>query len=79
MFLAYDKYRNFGNNAEAFDHLDQYNQIVQVYFSDFFSLTFKYQTMILQKQQKLIQTNPKFREIFNRKLKQNKVKCLFLL
>lgn len=35
MFLAYDKYKNFGSNAAAFDHLDQYNQIVQVYFSDF--------------------------------------------
>lgn len=34
MFLAYDKYRNFGNNENAFTHLNQYNQIVQVYFSN---------------------------------------------
>jgi hypothetical protein len=35
MYLAYDKYSNFGNNNEAFGHLAQYNQIVQVYFADF--------------------------------------------
>ena len=35
MYLAYDKYSNFGNDDEAFDHLAQYNQIVQVYFADF--------------------------------------------
>lgn len=35
MFLAYDKYRNFGNNNSAFGHLGQYNQIIEVYFSDF--------------------------------------------
>ena len=35
MFLAYDKYNNFGQDAQAFDHLAQYNQIIQVYFSDF--------------------------------------------
>lgn len=35
MFLAYDKYRNFGNDNAAFGHLGQYNQIVEVYFSDF--------------------------------------------
>ena len=35
MFLAYDKYTNFGNDAEAFGHLQQYNQIMQVYITDF--------------------------------------------
>jgi hypothetical protein len=35
MFLAYDKYRNFGNDDAAFGHLGQYNQIIQVYFADF--------------------------------------------
>ena len=35
MFLAYDKYRNFGNDNAAFGHLGQYNQIIEVYFADF--------------------------------------------
>jgi hypothetical protein len=35
MYLSYDKYSNFGNNDAAFGHLSSYNQIVQVYFSDF--------------------------------------------
>lgn len=35
MFLAYDKYRNFGDNDSAFENLGKYNQIIQVYFSDF--------------------------------------------
>ena len=39
MYLAYDKYTNFNPTEEdqnaAFKHLFQYNQIVQVYFSDF--------------------------------------------
>ena len=35
MYLAYDKYSNFGNDDESFGHLAQYNQIVQVYFADF--------------------------------------------
>jgi hypothetical protein len=35
MFLAYDKYKNFGDNDSAFENLGKYNQIVQVYFSDF--------------------------------------------
>ncbi len=35
MYLAYDKYTNFGTNDEAYAHLGQYNQIMQVYFSDF--------------------------------------------
>jgi hypothetical protein len=35
MYLAYDKYSNFGNDNNAFGHLSQYNEIVQVYFADF--------------------------------------------
>jgi len=35
MYLAYDKYSNFGDDNPAFGHLAQYNQIVQVYFADF--------------------------------------------
>lgn len=34
MFLSYDKYSNFGKDAEDFNHLNQYNEIVQVYFSN---------------------------------------------
>jgi hypothetical protein len=35
MFLAYDKYSNFGTDNSAYGHLAQYNQIMQVYISDF--------------------------------------------
>jgi hypothetical protein len=35
MFLAYDKYSNFGKDNPAYGHLAQYNQIMQVYISDF--------------------------------------------
>lgn len=35
MFLAYDKYTNFGSDEAAYGHLRQYNQIVEVYFSKF--------------------------------------------
>jgi hypothetical protein len=35
MFLAYDKYSNFGKDSAAYSHLAQYNQIIQVYFADF--------------------------------------------
>jgi len=35
MFLAYDKYKNFGDDDAAFSNLGKYNQIIQVYFSDF--------------------------------------------
>jgi len=35
MFLAYDNYSNFGDDNEAFTHLNQYNEVIQVYFSDF--------------------------------------------
>ena len=35
MFLAYDKYSNFGKEDADYGHLAQYNQILEVYFSDF--------------------------------------------
>jgi hypothetical protein len=35
IYLAYDKYSNFGKDDAAFGHLAQYNQIIQVYFADF--------------------------------------------
>jgi hypothetical protein len=35
MFLAYDKYNNFGSDSAAYGHLAQYNQIMEVYFADF--------------------------------------------
>jgi hypothetical protein len=35
MFLAYDKYSNFGKDDAAYGHLAQYNQVMQVYITDF--------------------------------------------
>ena len=35
MYLAYDKYSNFGKDNAAYGHLAQYNQIMQVYIADF--------------------------------------------
>jgi hypothetical protein len=35
MFLAYDKYSNFGKDDADYTHLAQYNQIIQVYIADF--------------------------------------------
>jgi hypothetical protein len=35
MFLAYDKYTNFGSDDNAYGHLAQYNQIVEVFISKF--------------------------------------------
>lgn len=35
VFLAYDKYSNFGNDNPGRSHLSQYNQIVQMYISNF--------------------------------------------
>ena len=35
MFLAYDKYTNFPNNNQRFTHLNKYNHIIEVYFTDF--------------------------------------------
>ena len=45
MFLAYDKYNNFGKNAAAMNHFPQYNQIIEVYFSNFsYTVTKRSQT-----------------------------------
>jgi hypothetical protein len=35
VYLAYDKYPNFGKDANAYTHLAQYNQLIQMFFSDF--------------------------------------------
>lgn len=35
MYLAYDKYTNFGSDEAAYGHLAQYNQIMEVYIADF--------------------------------------------
>jgi len=35
MFLAYDKYSNFGKADADYGHLAQYNQIIEVYIADF--------------------------------------------
>jgi hypothetical protein len=35
MFMAYDKYSNFGKADVDYGHLAQYNQIMQVYIADF--------------------------------------------
>ena len=35
VYLAYDKYTNFGNDDAAYGHLAQYNQIIEMFISDF--------------------------------------------
>jgi hypothetical protein len=35
IFLSYDKYKNFVEDANQFNHLNQYSQIIEVYISDF--------------------------------------------
>lgn len=35
MFLAYDKKSNFGGDQNAYNHLGQYQEVVEVFFSDF--------------------------------------------
>ena len=35
MFMAYDKYSNFGKADADYGHLAQYNQIMEVYIADF--------------------------------------------
>ena len=35
VFLAYDKYKNFGANDAAFQHLKEYNQVVEMFISSF--------------------------------------------
>jgi len=35
VYLAYDKYSNFGKDDTGYGHLGQYNQLVEMFFSDF--------------------------------------------
>lgn len=35
VFLAYDKHSVFGNGDSAYAHLPQYNQVIEMFFSDF--------------------------------------------
>jgi hypothetical protein len=35
VFLSYDKYSNFGKDSDAYDHLSQYNQLIEMYITDF--------------------------------------------
>jgi hypothetical protein len=35
VFLAYDKYREFGTDAAAYTHLRQYNQVLKMFVTDF--------------------------------------------
>ena len=35
VFLAYDKYSVFGENDEAYGHLPQYNQLIEMFIADF--------------------------------------------
>jgi hypothetical protein len=35
VYLAYDKYSNFGKDDADYEHLGQYNQLVEMFFSDF--------------------------------------------
>jgi len=35
VYLAYDNYSNFGNDEDAFENLNKYNEVVEVFFSDF--------------------------------------------
>lgn len=35
VYLAYDKYSNFGKEDSAYGHLAQYNQVIEMFFSSF--------------------------------------------
>ena len=35
VYLAYDKYTNFGRNDEDYQHLNQYNEVIEMYITDF--------------------------------------------
>ena len=35
VYLSYDKYSNFGKDNDAYAHLSQYSQLIQMYFADF--------------------------------------------
>lgn len=35
VYLAYDNYPNFGNEADSYQKLNRYNEIIEVFFADF--------------------------------------------
>lgn len=35
VFLAYDRYHNFGDDNDAYTHLGQYNEVIQMYITSF--------------------------------------------
>lgn len=35
VYLSYDKYPNFGSDYAAYQHLNQYNQVIEMFISDF--------------------------------------------
>jgi hypothetical protein len=35
VFLAYDRYTNFGDDNDAYTHLGQYNEVIQMYITSF--------------------------------------------
>jgi hypothetical protein len=35
VYVAYDKYTNFGTDTRAYGHMAQYNQVIEMYISDF--------------------------------------------
>ena len=35
VYLAYDNYKNFGDSSAAFNNMNKYNEIVEVFFSNF--------------------------------------------
>jgi hypothetical protein len=35
VYLSYDKYSTFGKDDSAYDHLNQYSELVEMFFSDF--------------------------------------------
>lgn len=35
VYLSYDKYSNFGKDDNAYGHLDEYSQIIEMFFADF--------------------------------------------
>jgi hypothetical protein len=35
VYLSYDKYPNFGSDYTAYQHLNQYNQVIEMFISDF--------------------------------------------
>lgn len=47
VFLAYDKYNNFGNDNAAKFHLAEYNQVIQMYITSFeYSITKRGQSFV---------------------------------